>query len=423
MYGLLGLVFIGLTLVSSTLSFALREYSRSRLAERLPEYRRDEWLSWVDRHARDLQLLVGILRAIANVGLVIAISLAWITNNPSTGPLGFQSFAMPGLLSLGLMMVFALGMPHAIAVHAGELWLARSLPALAALYLVLWPATRALAGLEALLRLALGKKPDEQEDVTQRVEQEILDAVSAGEAQGAVDEETKERITSVIELPETAVSEIMTPRAKIDALPIEATYDDVRNLILRTGHSRVPVFEETIDHVIGVIYAKDLLRVTNPAQFKLRESMRRAPFVPETKSISDLLNEFRAAKVQIAIVLDEYGGTAGIATIEDILEELVGEIDDEYDQTASPSIRRVNEDTYEVDGHVPIYSLNEELGIDLPEESGYETVGGFVATTLGKIPRTGEEFEHDRVHFRVTAAEPRRINRLRIQVPKTADSV
>jgi CBS domain containing-hemolysin-like protein len=152
--------------------------------------------------------------------------------------------------------------------------------------------------------------------------------------------------------------------------------------------------------------------------FDTRRIMRTVPFVPETKAVSKLLEDFRRTKVQIAIVLDEYGGTAGLVTIEDVLEELVGEIADEYDQAPPPAIHRIDENTLEVDGRVHVDEINEELGIHLPDQQDYDTIGGFVFSTLGKIPAVGEEFEHEQVHFRVMDAEPRRINRLRITVPR-----
>src|SRR5262249_47679529 len=248
--------------------------------------------------------------------------------------------------------------------------------------------------------------------------QEILSVVSEGEAQGAVDEEQKEMIQSVIELHDTTVSAIMTPRTDIVGVPASATFDEVREMVVRNGHSRIPVFEKTIDHIVGVLYAKDMLRLRPEQPFDARKVMRTAPYVPQTKTIGELLDEFRQTKVQIAIVLDEYGGTAGLATIEDILEELGGEIDDEYEQPEAPTITRVDEDTIELDSRVPIYEVNTELGIALPDDGEFETIGGFVFSTLGRIPTRGEEFSFENLQFRVVDAEARKIKRLRIKVQR-----
>jgi putative hemolysin len=377
-------------------------------------------MDWLDGHLGELQILTGLIRAAANMGVFIVVCLAWAEVN--AGGMTPQGFVIPVLITFPLLTIFAVGVPHALAVHTGEPVLAKALPLLARLHKLLRPLAKVVEGIELVTRRLLGHRVPTIEDASERAEQEILDAVSEGEAQGAVNEEQKELIASVFQLDETSVSQIMTQRTEIDAVPADATYEDVRNLILREGHSRVPVYEESVDHIIGVLYAKDLLRLRSPEGFNVRRVMRRPLYVPETKSISDLLSEFRSKKVQIAVALDEYGVTAGIATIEDILEELVGEIDDEYDQPTTPSINRVSEDTYEVDGRVALYEINEELGLELPAEGGYETIGGFVFSTLGRIPKSGEEFQHENVRFRVVAAEPRRIGRLQIQVLREAQT-
>ena len=301
---------------------------------------------------------------------------------------------------------------------SGETVLARSLGVLVALRAVLWPIARGLAAVDFIIRRLLGKPEETEDEENERMEQEILDAVSEGKAFGAVDEEQKEIIESVFELDDTAVNAIMTPRTDINAVHADATYEEFRDAILSGGHSRIPVYEDTVDHIIGVLYAKDLLRLKPGNSFDARGIMRIAPYVPETKSIADLLKEFRQSKVQIAIVLDEYGGTAGLATIEDILEELVGEIDDEYDQQSAPAIEQIDEDTLEVDARVHVDEVNEELEIELPEDGDYETIGGFVFSMLGRIPTAGDELQHENVHLQVLDAEPRRINRIRIHVAR-----
>jgi CBS domain containing-hemolysin-like protein len=326
------------------------------------------------------------------------------------------------VLAAVLLAFFAVAVPHALAIHAGEAILMRSLPLLAGQRLLFLPFTRMCDAIEFVVRRLLGRAEVTEEEESERAEQEILDAVSEGEAHGAVDEDQKEMIESVFELDETQVSAIMTPRTDINAVPITATYDEVRAAILEQGHSRIPVYDDSIDHIVGVVYAKDLLKLDPQGPFEARQIMRKVPYVPETKTLDELLDEFRSNKVQLAIVLDEYGGTAGLVTIEDILEELVGEIDDEYDQTAPPAIIRVDEDTLEVDGRVHVSEVNEELEVKLPEEEDYETIGGFVFATLGKIPAVGEEFSHENIRFQITAAETRKINRLRIHVNREVES-
>ena len=416
-----GLVLLGLTLYVTALAYIVRTYSRSRLSERIPEPQRERWLTWLDEHEWELQTLTGLLRLALNLAVlgVVWVGVGGELERPATAWLALQV----GAITLVLLAIFSIAIPHAVAVHAGEAVLARSLGLLWLLRLGFWLFGRFFSGIEFVVRRLLGKADHDEREDTERVEQEILDAVSEGEAHGAVDEDQKEMIESVFELDETAVSAIMTPRTDINAVPADASFDDVRRVILEKGHSRIPVYEDTIDHIIGVVYAKDLLRLNPGDPFDLRQIMRTAPYVPETKTLAELLAEFRATKVQIAIVLDEYGGTAGLATIEDILEELVGEIDDEYDQRPPPAMNRIDERTLEVDARVPISEINEELEIELPEEEDYETIGGFVFATLGKIPIAGEEFRHGHIRVQVVDAEPRRIKRLRIEVlPEKAEA-
>jgi CBS domain containing-hemolysin-like protein len=239
---------------------------------------------------------------------------------------------------------------------------------------------------------------------------------------GAVNEEEQEMIESIMELRDSDVSEIMTPRTEIEAVEHIATLAEIKALIGRIGHSRIPIYEDNIDNIIGVVYAKDLLHVGDYENFDARQVMREALFVPETKNLRDLLHEFRTRKVHMAIVLDEYGGTAGLVTIEDILEELVGEIVDEYDEDEPEPLTRIDANTVDIDARMRVDELNEELGIALPEEDDYETIGGFVFSHLGHIPQAGERCTHENVEIEVIDAEPRRIIRVRLHIHETSNT-
>ena len=415
-----GLVLLGLTLYMSTLAYTLRDFSRARLSELLTQNAEERRLSWLDQHKAELQMLTAFVRVTANLGIMGCVGL-WYFHD-ATQAIEPIALVAPILITLLLLLLFAIGLPHGLATHVGESILSHSFTALLALRTMLWPIARVLAVLEFIVRRLLGKADESKDAENERMEQEILDAVSEGEAHGAVDEDQKEIIESVFEFGDTHVDAIMTPRTDVHAIQADATYDEARQAVLQSGHSRIPVYEQTVDHIVGVLYAKDLLRLNPGDAFEARKLMRTVPYVPETKSIDDLLDDFRQSKVQIAIVLDEYGGTAGVVTIEDILEELVGEIDDEYDMEEAPTINRVDQDTLEVDARVHIDEVNEELHIELPEEEDYETIGGFVFSTLGKIPTEGEEFQHDNIAFKIMAAEARKINRVRIHVVRQAES-
>ncbi len=410
----LGLLLVGLTLYTSTLSYVLRGYSRGRLADHLSEGQQRLWFERLDQAESELQLITSFMRLVAIIATLVWVNVYYFTGGEME--IGWAPLAVPTLISFLVLLFAAIGVPHALSAHAGEAILARNLGVLWLLRYVLYPIERILAAVEFLVRRLLGKAEISEAEEAERMEQEILDAISEGELHGAVDEEQKEIIESVFEWHDTHVSEIMTPRTDIIAIHVDASYDLVRDTIVRAGHSRIPVYEESLDQIVGVLYAKDLIKLDRGDGFDIRQMMRIVPFVPETKTIDELLRQLRQEKVHIAIVLDEYGGTAGLVSIEDILEELVGEIDDEYDREAPPEIREIDPDTLEVDARAHVDEVNEALEIEIPDNGDYDTIGGFVFSALGKIPLKGEEFQHENVHFLVMEAEPRKINRLRIHV-------
>ncbi|MHC4569596.1 MAG: hemolysin family protein, partial [Planctomycetota bacterium] len=256
--------------------------------------------------------------------------------------------------------------------------------------------------------------PEEQHEEKQ---EEFLTGLEQHRTEGALDEEEQEMIENVIELSSSTADEIMTPRTDIIALEVNSDLQKVLETIAVAGHTRVPVYEDNIDKVIGLVYAKDLLTQIgkDSAEFKLRDKIRQAYFVPETKQLRVLLHEFQNRKLHIAVVLDEYGGTAGIVTIEDILEELVGEITDEYEETPAEPVKKIDEDTIEADARTYIDDLNDEFELNLPEDEDYDTVGGFVFSRLGYIPKTDESFDYENLKFTIASAEARRIRRIKIR--------
>lgn len=410
---LIGALLLLVALYFSVLSFSLRTYSRARLAAHWDERQQQVWLPRLDRFESQFQYLSGVMRIAATLLIIAYVYYQYLPIESGERTPG--AFAVPTLIALAVLLIVGLGLPHALALHAGEAILSVSLPLLWVLRYPFAPLLVTLQGLEWLVRRLLGKTGRETEDAA-RGEQDLLEAVTEGEMKGAVDEEQKEMIESVIEFHETTAGEIMTPRTDIFAMPATATYEEARARIVDAGHSRIPVYDGTLDHIVGVLYAKDMLKFNPGDPFDLRKLMRTAPYVPATKPLDGLLNEFRAVKVQIAIVLDEYGGTAGLVTLEDILEELVGEIDDEYDQAAPPPIRRVDEHAVEVDARVHVYDLNKELELELPEDGTYETIGGFLFSAMGRVPARGDQFTHANIRFTVLDAEPRRVNRVRLDL-------
>jgi putative hemolysin len=245
-------------------------------------------------------------------------------------------------------------------------------------------------------------------------EEEIRSMAEVGHEEGSIEEEEKELIHSVFEFGETLVREVMVPRPDMVVAAVDSPAQDVLDLVLRHGYSRIPVFQGNIDEIVGVVYAKDLLRHLHAGKgnVPLEKIMREAYFVPETKKVSDLLKEMQRRRVHIAICLDEYGSTAGLVTIEDLLEELVGEIADEYDRE-EPQMEPVGENTYRVNGRLSIDDVNELLDVELPHD-GWDTVAGLMYGLLGAVPTQGETVSHDKLEFTAEKVQGRRIAKVLI---------
>ncbi|MDQ3690115.1 MAG: hemolysin family protein [Chloroflexota bacterium] len=253
--------------------------------------------------------------------------------------------------------------------------------------------------------------------------EELKMLVESGSEQGGIEEEEKEMIHGVIELGDKRVHEVMVPRIGIRAVNVSDPLDQVLEMIIAAGHSRLPVFEESLDNIVGILYAKDLLpylkgNARANGQIDIRTLVRSPVYVPESKAVDELLHDMQTAKRHIAIVVDEYGGTAGLVTMEDVVEEIVGEIQDEYD-TEEDMVEPIASDdelAFRLDGRVSMDDLRDLFDLpddDEPDEEAYDTVGGFVVHREGRIPLPGAETPfRDGVTLRVEAAEPRRVARV-----------
>lgn len=251
-------------------------------------------------------------------------------------------------------------------------------------------------------------------DVSTQAEEEIKTLVESAQESGAIEIDEKELLHSVFEFTDTVAREVMTPRVDVDAMSVGSDPDEVVQVIQESGHSRIPLFEETDDQIIGIVHAKDILlaKLKNGKAVDLRALMRPALFVPENKNLHDLLGEMKAAKTQMAVVQDEFGGTAGIVTMEDIVEELVGEIQDEYDVEEPPLVQEG--EAYLVDGKMHLDDMNDILGSSLSSDA-FDTVGGYVFGLFGRQPKEGEHIDAEGYRFTVVDTDGRRVGRLRIE--------
>ena len=249
-------------------------------------------------------------------------------------------------------------------------------------------------------------------------EEDIISYVNVGNAEGIIEEDEKEMIHSIVTLGETNAKEVMTPRTSMLAFEATKTINEVWDEIIDNGFSRIPIYEETIDNIIGILYVKDLMEhiKNNELDLPIKQFVRAAYFVPETKSIIEILKEFRGLKVHIAMVLDEYGGVVGLVTIEDLIEEIVGEIRDEYDDEEDSYYKKIADNEYEVDAMTDIETINKDLELELPISEDYESLGGLIVTTTGKICEVGDEVQIDNVYLKVLEVDKMRVSKVFIRI-------
>ncbi len=245
-------------------------------------------------------------------------------------------------------------------------------------------------------------------------EEELRMLVDVSEEEGVIEKEEAEMIESVFEFGDTAVVEVMTPRVDMECIEMGVDINEAIHLVVESRHSRIPVFEENIDKIVGVLYSRDLLGLLKDGRLEthIRDAMRSTYFVPETKKLDDLLREFQKKKIQVALVVDEYGGIAGMVTLEDVLEEIVGEIADVHDMEDA-LIQMIEEKIAIVDAKASIDEVNDVLGINLPEED-FESIGGLIFSRLERIPTEGEELRIDNIYIIVEKMEGNRILKVKI---------
>ena len=310
-----------------------------------------------------------------------------------------------GVLLLAVVVIFWLewAVEVAVARHP-EVWSMR-----------LAPYVRSTTGALSpflVLPLAIGRRKGEaQEPMSTVTEEELKIMVDAGHEGGVLEGDERQMIYSIFELGDTLVREIMLPRIYINALEVSTPLSEVVEALIKSGHSRMPVYEESVDNILGLLYAKDLLRVWNEAD-SLRQLLRPATFVPEAKKVDELLEEMQEQHVHMAMVVDEYGGIAGLVTLEDIFEEIVGEIQDEYDQSEEAPYLQVGDGEYVFQGRVDIKDFNEVMGSQLPTEET-ETLGGFIYEQVGRVPVSGENLQVGDISLTIEQVTRRRIRKVR----------
>ncbi len=310
---------------------------------------------------------------------------------------------------LGLHVV-----PYVLLTRSTGRWVRPLVPLLRALLWLTWPLRASLELLVSLMRLSEPAEPENGKHTTNGIEA----LVEAAEEEGILKPDEADLIEQVVEFSDKRVRELMTPRPDIVAIPADATVEQLRRLIVETKYSRIPVYEGTVDEIVGVVYARDVLRVPEreAIQRRVRDLMRPVLFVPETKLGSQLLKDLQQKHQQLAIVVDEYGSVAGLVTAEDLVEEIVGEIGEEEDRAPMPDVARDAEGALLVRGSVPVEKLAELVGVELHEPPpGLTTVAGLLNHIAGHVPAAGETIEYAGLRFDVLEANQRKVLRLRIR--------
>jgi len=408
---LAAIVVLLVTTLLSAINLALVQVSDSALERRLERSGRGESGRWIFGRKEEVDHAVAFLRTMGRIGFFALVLVEVVGQGGSiTWPPVLGSFGVAAVL----LWFFTSVLSAAVARHASAGLLSGTLPLLHLLDVALRPLTTVASVVDEAVKRLVGANLVQDE-----AEEDLLRSIEDTERQGGIDATSAQMMENVVEFSDTLVASIMTPRTAIEGLEYTDDLAAIRGFIHEEGHSRVPVFEESLDHVVGVLYVKDLVRWigADARDFKLRPLLRQPIRVPESKRVSELLREFQRGKVHMAIVVDEYGGTAGLVTIEDVLEEIVGEIRDEHDtgDAGEPVAREVAQGVLEADGRFPIADLNARLETQLPQDEGFDTIAGFVLDRLGCVPETGAVVEGSGVRVRVLAATPTTVTKVAVE--------
>jgi len=399
------LVVLFLDLITSAAQSA---FTHSNLARLLTQ--REELVSQVNRTTQllsntvktqaSLKIFQSVLRFFI-AGLTVYIFVPWSNAQ-------YLLAYVLGVMLLTALIIFFLEWLIELSVsHQPEIWVMRLSSYIKVLYIVFSP-------LFVLPFLFINTSDNTQEGIV--TETELISLVEAGQEEGLLEQEEQKMIVSIFRLGDTLVREIMVPRIDILALDVNTPIDQTMEVLKISGHSRVPVFQDSVDNILGLLYAKDLLGIWKEGrrEVSLEDFLRPAYFIPEAKKIDDLLAELQAKRIHMAIVVDEYGGVAGLVTLEDIVEEIVGEIRDEYDHAEEVVYQAITEDEYLFQGRIDLDDFNDIMGTELPNSEA-DTLGGLIYSRIGRVPTAGDHVEIDGLQLTVEQVSGQRIRKVRAQ--------
>ncbi len=409
---------IGLGWLNAAADAALMTLGRHKIPGLAEEYpAQKNALELWERDPDHLLSSIAVGKTISVAGIVVAVMLVLFRLTDAND----WNIAIPGMIgfvvSIFLILVFTKMLPRLTTRRSTEASRMRLLGFLYILDRVGRPVTALFVGISRAIAGKGNGKGDAR--IFPLAE---AGAVTAGEDDDIDTINEQKMINSIFELGDTMAREVMVPRPDMKCVSVDATLDEILDVMIGGGYSRVPMYETDLDSIVGVLYAKDLLKFVGKGEkeIALRELARPAHFIPETKKVDDLFRELQAKKIHLAITVDEYGGTAGLITIEDLLEEIVGEIFDEFDSEES-LIERVKEGTYRLDARYPLDDLPKLLGVELPTEGEIDSVGGLVFSEIGRVPRPGDEIIWEGLRLVVERVLGRRVHR--VLVERATDSV
>ncbi len=409
--------FIALSFILSIIFFALSVFksavnSISEVAARkVAEKRGEKYHFFAEKlyaNPSEMRIVLQLSRQASLIGAMFAILVAFLrmeVTYPVTSAL---------LVSIIVLAMFVeqLAARLIVAIHPEKAF-SLSLPLLPFLYFLFYPLMYPIYSVLSAARKKLGPVIDKEDD--ESVEENIRAFINVGERDEILEKEEGMLVKSIVDFGDTLAREVMTPRTDMITIEIHEGIDSLKKLVIREKHSRIPVFRDTIDNIVGIIYARDLLEAHDAMRegSSITDLVQPAYFVPETKKVSELLKEMQDEKMQIAMVVDEYGGTAGLITIEDLLEEIVGEIHDIHER-GEPDIIKDSDGVYIAKGVCNIEEIENLFNSELKQDD-FDTVGGFVFAKLGRVPSEGESFEFKDLKFEVLRADNRRIGKVRIR--------
>jgi putative hemolysin len=401
--------------VASLAVHCLRNFSRSRLADICRIRENDARFGRILKEDIEALTAAEILFVLL---LVCAVCIGAAQSSLTPGNLVPWTIGMlaAAIVSVGAFVI----LPWSISRVASETLLYHLWPLLVVLLTVMRPLVGLTNRFDTLVHRIAGRR-DPGDEETSMIADEIQSVVNEGEREGLLETRAGRMIHRIMELSEEDVGAVMTPRTEMFCIHRDVSLSQARTALLDAGHSRVPVIGDSPDDIVGLLYAKDLLRhiAGNGHDVSLTSILREPFYIPETTAVDQLLERMKRERFHMAIVLDEYGGVLGLVTLEDILEEIVGEIEDEHDPAEEEPIHQIDEWIAEVDGRVHIDDLNERFNYDLPEKEDFDTIGGFVFSELGHVPEVGESLTWQTLRMTVLEADKRRVIKLRMEIDRS----